>query len=136
MQYLNTALPENYYDVLDNQRTAKLKNTDNNSNNQMTLTMDIDGTAIKDEIERRVRSEVVELTKKEIHRAIYRPTYSTGYSYENAPLQDWIRNFIKEILVDEKENIIKEAAHEFADSMRRSKPVRERFCDILGEELK
>ena len=136
MQFISTNLPDNYYDVVNNRGTAKLKDDDSKSSNQMTLVMDIDGTAIKDEIERRVRSEVVEIAKKEIHRAIYRPTYSTGYSYENAPLQDWLRDFIKQVLVDDKENIVKEAAHEFADSMRRSKPVRERFCDILEEELK
>ena len=140
MGYLNASMTNSYYNehIYDEapDRTAKLKDNDNKTSNQMTLVMDIDGTKIKDDIERRVRSEVVELTKKEIHRSIFRPTYSTGYSYENAPLQEWIREFVKQIIVDEKENIIKEAAHELADSMRRSKPVRERFCDILEEELK
>ena len=46
-------------------------------------------------------------------------------------------DFVKEtIIANHKDEIIQAAARELADSMRRSKPVRERFCDILEEELK
>ena len=103
--------------------------------NQMILTLDLDKTAFKNEIERRCKIEVVEEAKKEIKKAIYKPSYSYGYSSSKGNLDTWIVDFLKDLIKENKDEIIAAAARELSESMRKSKIVREKFVDILEEEL-
>lgn len=95
--------------------------------------LDLDGKRIKEEIETRVRNELVEFVKKEIRDAIFGPSYS--YSYSKGKPQSWVMDFIKDIIRDHKNELIERGAAVLADSMRHSKPVREAFVDVLADNL-
>lgn len=56
-------------------------------------------------------------------------------SDEDRQLQDWVIELVKETISDNRDVIIEKAATNLADSMRRSKLVREKFGDLLEEEL-
>ena len=105
------------------------------SKSKMQISINLDGDALKKTIEQRAEKEIVEETKKQIKEAIFKPSYSYSYSPTKGNLDDWIINYIKEVIQENKDQIIEAAARDLADSMRRSKPVRERFCDYLQEEL-
>ena len=105
------------------------------SESKMQISINLDGDALKKTIEQRAEKEIIEETKKQIKEAIFKPSYSYSYSSSKGNLEDWIINYIKEVIQENKDQIIEAAARDLADSMRRSKPVRERFCDYLQEEL-
>lgn len=95
----------------------------------------ISGTELAKLISDYAKRELVEEMKKEVKQILYNKRYNSGYSPSKIELQTWIIDEIKDVIRDNKEEIIMTAARELADSMRRSKPVRERFCDELEEEL-
>lgn len=104
---------------------------------RVTISMGIDPgltERIADVVERKVTDEmkanVYDLIMKKT--SYYNPRYSDAKKYN---LQDWVVEEIKNVILENKEEIIQAAAEKLADSMRRSKPVRERFCDILEEEM-
>ena len=105
------------------------------SESKMQININLDGDVLKKTIEQRAEKEIIEETKKQIKEAIFKPSYSYSYSSSKGNLDDWIINYIKEVIRENKDQIIEAAARDLADSMRRSKPVRERFCDYLQEEL-
>ena len=105
--------------------------------NQMTITINLDETSFKRYLESQAQTEAVKAVAEAVKKVIFKPSYSYGYSWKEDRLEPWVMDFVKEtIIANHKDEIIQAAARELADSMRRSKPVRERFCDILGEELK
>ena len=117
-------------------RRTMLQTKETKSNSHMLqISIDLDGDVLKKTIEQRAEKEIIEETKKQIKEAIFKPTYSYSYSPSKGNLDDWIINYIKEVIQENKDQIIEAAARDLADSMRRSKPVRERFCDYLQEEL-
>ncbi len=105
---------------------------------QVTISMGLDpklAEHIADAVERKVTDEMkANVYDLIIKKTSYygRPRYSDAKKYN---LQDWVVEEIKNAILENKEEIIQAAAEKLADSMRRSKPVRERFCDILEEEL-
>ena len=108
------------------------------TDNKIQITASIDGTVLAKVISDQAERELVDSLKDYVRKTLYTRYYNTRYSSLDPGLSDlnsWIVDEIKDILKENKDEIIKSAAHELADSMRRSKPVREKFCDELGEEL-
>lgn len=104
--------------------------------NRMVISMDLDGKRLMKDIDERVRKEVVDEIKKEVKKTIFEErNYYYGTTPTKRELNPWIVEEIKTVIHEYKDEIIQQAAKELADSMRRSKPVRERFCDILEEEV-
>lgn len=116
-------------------RTAPQTKETKSDSHMLQISIDLDGDVLKKTIEQRAEKEIIEETKKQIKEAIFKPTYSYSYSPSKGNLNDWIVEYIKSVIQENKDQIITAAAQELADSMRRSKPVRERFCDYLQEEL-
>lgn len=107
---------------------------------RLNIEVDLDGEKLAKEIaenaEKRIVDEITNVARKLIFVNRY---YNTHYSYDQAneyDLKDWITDAIKEAVNDSKDQIVERAAEKLADSMRRSKPVRERFCELLEEETK
>lgn len=115
-----------------------ISDVENSGSDRVTISMGIDpGLAerIADAVERKVTDEMkANVYDLIIKKTSYygRPRYSDAKKYN---LQDWVVEEIKNVILENKEEIIQAAAEKLADSMRRSKPVRERFCDILEEEM-
>lgn len=119
-------------------------NVDVNQNeSSITITANIDGTFLTNQITK----EATEIIVKDFEQAakdliLKNHYYNTRYSsnvYRDSSqydLKDWVQDMIKEAIESNKDLIIEMAAAKLADSMRRSKPVREKFCDLLEQELK
>ena len=108
------------------------------ADNKIQITASINGTVLANYISEQAEKILVDELKAQAKKILFTRYYSRGYSSSDPgrmDLTEWIRDEIKEIFRENREEIIKAAARELADSMRRSKPVRERFCDELGEEL-
>lgn len=124
----------NNTDYWSRKAAPQTKETKSDSH-MLQISIDLDGDVLKKTIEQRAEKEIIEETKKQIKEAIFKPTYSYSYSPSKGNLDDWIVEYIKSVIQESKDQIIEAAARDLADSMRRSKPVRERFCDYLQEEL-
>lgn len=109
------------------------------SENKMIITLGLDGTKLQKDLEFYVQRELVEETKKDIKKVLFkeRPGYTRYYSQPTkSDLNDWIVEVVKETIAEHKDEIIQAAARELADSMRRSSKVREKFGELLEEEMK
>lgn len=108
------------------------------ADNEIQITASINGTVLANYISEQAEKLLVDELKAQAKKILFNRYYNSRYSSSDPgriDLTEWIRDEIKEIFRENREEIIKAAARELADSMRRSKPVRERFCDELGEEL-
>ena len=127
-------MTSNYTWWNDNFTSVQSENTDN----KIQITASINGTVLAKYISEQAEKLLVDELKAQAKKILFNRYYNSGYSPSDPgrmDLTEWIRDEIKEVLKESREEIIKAAARELADSMRRSKPVRERFCDELGEEF-
>lgn len=109
----------------------------------ITITVNVDGTILPNQIVKEATDILVKefeqaakdlILKKRYFNTIYSPlSYDQTGQYD---LKDWVMEAIKESIESQKDLIIEMAAAKLADSMRRSKPIREKFCDLLEQELK
>lgn len=103
--------------------------------NQLVITLDLNKDRLVEIISDNVEEKLCEEFRKNARDLILKERWATRTRYSEATkydLKDWIQEAIKiTILEDCKEDIIKAAAHELANSMRHSKAIRDRF----GEEL-
>lgn len=109
----------------------------------ITITVNVDGTILPNQIVKEATDILVKefeqaakdlILKKRYFNTIYSPlSYDQTGQYD---LKDWVMEAIKESIESQKDLIVEMAAAKLADSMRRSKPVREKFCDLLEQELK
>ena len=90
------------------------------------------------DVEKIAVREITENIKQSVQKAIFKKSYNSAYysSPSNYDLQDWVVEYIKEVIQENKDEIIKEASTKLADHMRRSKVVREKFGEMLEEEMK
>lgn len=116
---------------------------DSENRNQISIVMDIPADMIE-HISGRAENETVAEIKRLAKNKLLEARCS--YSYINGgirdtrndavsadPLQDWVKDMVKELLNENKDLIIEKAAHELAMSMSRSKTVRDKFADRLEE---
>ena len=98
--------------------------------NKMSIEMAIPDSLIRNISETASKEAVAEI-KKQVESEIFKRTTYFGES----KFHDWAADIFREYLNENKDLIVKEAAHQLADSMRRSKTVRERFGDLLEAEI-
>lgn len=109
---------------------------DSENRNQINISMDIPADTIG-HISKRAEDETVAEIKRLAKNKLLEAKYSIWSTCKDAdstdPLQDWVKDMVKELLNENKDLIIEKAAHELALSMSRSKTVREKFADQLEE---
>lgn len=94
--------------------------------NKMSIEMAIPDSLIRN-ISEAASKEAIAGIKKQVESEIFKRTTYFGES----KFHDWAADIFREYLNENKDLIVKEAAHQLADSMRRSKTVREKFGDLL-----
>ena len=132
----NTILPFNYHQAKEPDYTpGEVEKTDD----KIVISMGLNATALEKQIAKVVEDRLVNEFTKNARDIIMKDKYynaRTRYSdTTKSDLKDWIIDIFKEFMRDNREEIIQAAAKELAKSMQKSKPVRERFCDVLEEEL-
>ena len=116
---------------------------DSENHNQINISMDIPADMIG-HITGKAEDETVAEIKRLAKNKLLEAKHSYSYIYggirntlrdadSTDPLQDWVKDMVKELLNENKDLIIEKAAHELALSMSRSKTVRDKFADRLEE---
>ena len=103
----------------------------------LSVAFDFDDERITKSIEGQVHKEVVDNITNEIKQIIYRKRW-TGYVYEKEdpePLRKMVENNVKDIIDKHRNQIIDMAANKLADSLRRSKAVKEAVGYVLDENI-
>ena len=106
--------------------------------NNITIQCDIPNDLIT-HISKQSEEEMIKEIKRQVknhmlaHRSSY--YYSPTDAKDSDPLNDWVSDLVKETITESKDLIIEKAAQELAQKMSKSKIVRERFADILEENL-
>lgn len=93
---------------------------------------------LADLIERAALREIIDEIKLLVKKKMFKRTYRSSYYSSSAgddELSEWVMNYIKEVIADYKDDIIEQASKQLADHMRRSKVVREKFSNMLEEEM-
>lgn len=98
--------------------------------NKLSIEMAIPDSLIRN-ISETASKEAIAAIKKQVESEIFKRTTYFGES----KFQDWAADIFREYLNENKNLIVKEAAHHLADSMRRSKTVRAKFGDLLEAEV-
>lgn len=126
-----------YYTSFDNtktnyrfERVEKTEPEESTEGNKISIEMAIPNDLIRNISETASKEAIAEI-KKQVESEIFkRKTY-----YGESKFQEWAVDIFKEFLNENKNEIIKEAAHQLAESMKRSKIVREKFGDLLEAEI-
>lgn len=126
-----------YYTSFDNnkmnysfERVEKTEPEEPTEGNKISIEMAIPNNLIRNISETASKEAIAEI-KKQVESAIFKgKTY-----YGESKFQEWAVDIFKEYLNENKNEIIKEAAHQLAESMKRSKTVREKFGDLLEAEI-
>ncbi len=127
MHWTSFNTPITNYRSESNEKTEPEEPTEGN---KISIEMAIPNSLIRNISETAGKETIAEI-KKQVESEIFKRTTHFGESR----FQDWAADIFKEFLNENKEIIIKEAAHQLADSMRRSKTVRERFRDLLEDDM-
>ena len=99
----------------------------------VNVAFDFDDEKVKASIENQVHKEVIDNITNEIKQNMYRKQWG-GYDKDNPePLKNMIEKNVKDILEEHKEMIIEIAANKLADSLKRSKAVKEAVGHVLDE---
>lgn len=94
----------------------------------LNIAFDFDDNAIKEKVERDAFNEVVRSLRKDIDNVLYLDYGDRFYS-----LKKLVSEKVDEIVREHKEDIIKAAAMEVANSIRRTKKCREVIDALLTE---
>lgn len=123
-------LPDNTNTNYRFERAEKTEAEEPTEGNKLSIEMAIPSNLIRN-ISETVSKEAISEIKKQVESEIFkRKTY-----YGESKFQEWAVDIFKEFLNENKNEIIKEAAHQLAESMKRSKTVREKFGDLLKAEI-
>ena len=112
------------------ERAEKTEREEPTEGNKISIEMAIPNSLIRNISETAGKEAIAEI-KKQVESEIFKRTTHYGESR----FQEWAADIFKEFLNENKEIIIKEAAHQLAESMKRSKTVREKFGDLLEAEI-
>jgi histone H3/H4 len=112
------------------ERAKKTEPKEPTDGNKLSIEMTIPDSLIQN-ISETASKEAISEIKKQVESEIFkRKTY-----YGESKFQEWAIDIFKKFLNENKNEIIKEAAHQLAESMKRSKTVREKFGDLLEAEI-
>lgn len=91
----------------------------------------IDDEAIRKRIEASAEKQIIDSIKSEVTDKIFRKTTWTN----ETQLHSWVRDIIVEAILEHKDDIIKSAAMELCEYMKRTKAVREAVAGAV-EDIK
>ena len=99
----------------------------------VNVAFDFDDAKVAESIENQVHKEVVDNITAEVKKIIYkRSYYGDGFDKNNPePLRHIVEILAKNIMDEHKEQIIEIAASKLADSLKRTKAVKEAVGNIL-----
>ena len=89
----------------------------------------IDDEAIRNRIEQTAEKQIIDSIREDISDRIFRETTWA----KNSVLQNWVKDIVVEAVLEHKDNIIKSAAMELCEYMKRTKAVREAVAGAVEE---
>ena len=98
----------------------------------------LDDDAIRKELEANVVNQIEKDLKQELIDKMFDAgndwrRYSIHANPQNDPLAGWVRNLVSETLLTYKDQIVERAAEILAESMKRTKVVREAAASVIKE---
>lgn len=112
-------------------------NTPESTENRIVIAADLNDKELTNKIYNAALKQLVDEFKMRTKELLLKKKYYGSYGSPNCQqdLQDWIVDAIKEEIHENRDLIVEMAAAKLADSMRRSKPIRDKFGELLEEEL-
>ena len=89
----------------------------------------IDDEAIRKRIEQTAEKQIIDSIKEDISDRIFRETTWA----KDSVLQNWVKEIVVEAVLEHKDDIIKSAAMELCEYMKRTKAVREAVAGAVEE---
>lgn len=100
----------------------------------INVAFDFDDKRITESIEEQVHKQVVDNITNEVKKIIFKTNYYNVINENDSePLKKMVELHIKEILNDNKDEIIEMAANKLVNSLKRSKDVKEAVGQVLEE---
>lgn len=96
----------------------------------LNIAFDFDDNAIKEKVERDAFNEVVKKLREDVNKSLLGEYWNRDATYN---LRQLVSNKVDDIIREHKEDIIKAAAMEVANSIRRTKKCREVIEALLTE---
>lgn len=101
------------------------------------VAFNFDDDAVKKRLEETVERDVKNDIKQDIVDQIFEKQgwgRNAHSDPKTCPLDDWIRDYIREIISEYKEDICRAAAHEIVESMSKSKKWKELIVEAVKEK--
>ena len=89
----------------------------------------IDDEAIRNRIEQTAEKQIIDSIREDISDRIFRETTWA----KNSVLQNWVKDIVVEAVLEHKDDIIKSAAMELCEYMKRTKAVREAVAGAVED---
>ena len=89
----------------------------------------IDDEAIRKRIEQTAEKQVIDSIREDISDRIFRETTWA----KDSVLQNWVKDIVVEAILEHKDDIIKSAAMDLCEYMKRTKAVREAVAGAVEE---
>ena len=89
----------------------------------------IDDEAIRKRIEETAEKRIIDSIRKEVAGKIFRK----GNWKDDSELQSWVKDMVVEVILEHRDEIIKEAASALCEYMKRTKAVRKAVEEVLEE---
>jgi len=100
----------------------------------VNIAFDFDDKKIAESIENQVYKEVVDNITTEVKKIIYKSSHYSRDKFDNPePLRCIVEGKVQDIMEEHKDQIIEMAASKLADSLKRSKAVKEAVGNVLTE---
>ena len=89
----------------------------------------IDDEAIRKRIEQTAEKQIIDSIREDISDRIFRETTWA----KDSVLQNWVKDIVVEAILEHKDDIIKSAAMDLCEYMKRTKAVREAVAGAVEE---
>ena len=91
----------------------------------------IDDEAIRKRIEASAENQIIDSIKSDVTDQIFRKS-----NWKNeTQLHSWVKDIVVEAILEHKDDIIKSAAMELCDYMKRTKAVRQAVAETVASEM-
>lgn len=81
----------------------------------------------------KAEEQVIEKIKNDVENIIYEKSYWSSKKKDPEPLKNIVKNVVVDMLEDNKQIIIEMAASKLADSLKRTKAVKETVVDVIDK---
>lgn len=95
----------------------------------------IDDEAITKTVKESAESQIIAAIKKDVEKIMFtRLPFSYGGDVDKSCPQEWVRNMVKSVIEDNKDQIIEGAISELAKNMARTKVVKEAIANYANQD--